>query len=162
MISLSKGKYQIILFLVSTLALLTAYFIQYILGYQPCNLCIIERVPYALTLIVLSLNYRFKNNQNFYSVLLLIIFSFSLLLSIYHLGIEQGLVAESNFCDSGDKSSIISKEDILKSLKEFTVSCKDVALKIFGLSLTTYNIILSLIMLLISFKIYSINNEIKK
>jgi disulfide bond formation protein DsbB len=162
MISLSKEKYQIILFLVSTLALFAAYFIQYILGYQPCNLCIIERVPYALSLIVLLLNYRFKNNQNFYSALLLIIFSFSLLLSIYHLGIEQGLVAESNLCVSDDKSSIISKEAILKSFKEFTVSCKDVALKIFGLSLTTYNIVLSLIMLLISFKIYSINNEIKK
>ena len=162
MISLSKEKYQIVLFLVSTLALFVAYFIQYILGYQPCNLCNIERVPYALTLIVLLLNYKFKDNQNFYSILLLIIFSFSLLLSIYHLGIEQGLVAESNLCISVDKSSIISKEAILNSLKQFTVSCKDVALKIFGLSLTTYNIFLSLIMLLISFKIYLINNEIKK
>ena len=36
------------------------------------------------------------------------------------------------------------------------------AFKIFDLSLTTYNMLISIIMLLISLKIYLINNEIKK
>ena len=54
------------------------------------------------------------------------------------------------------------KEDILKSLQELSISCKDVAFKIFGLSLTSYNMIASLIMLLITTKIYLINNDLKK
>ena len=54
------------------------------------------------------------------------------------------------------------KDEILNSLQEIRISCKDVAFRIFDLSLTTYNMMLSLIMFLISMKIYIINNGIKK
>ena len=75
--------------------------------------------------------------------------------------IEQGLIPESSVCESNNSGLLITKDDILKSLQEITVNCKDVAFNIFGLSLTTYNILISLIMTFISIKIYFINNEIK-
>ena len=156
-----KEKYLQILFILSILILLAAYVIQYILGYQPCNLCLIERVPYALAIIVLILNYKFKKDQIFFSVLLLMIFFFSFIISVYHLSIEQGFISESVLC-STNNTDLITKEDILKSLQNFNVSCKDVAFKIFGLSLTTYNIFISILMFLISAKIYYINYDIKK
>ena len=162
MVNLKNKTYVAILFLISLVVLLTAYTIQYLFGYQPCKLCLIERIPYVLSLIILILNYRFKNNQIFFSVLLSLVFIFSLLISIYHFGIEQGFITESNVCGYNEKGSLITKEAVLKSLKEVTVNCKDVAFKVFGLSLTTYNIIISLIMFLISAKIYLINNENKK
>jgi disulfide bond formation protein DsbB len=162
MVKLKKETYLALLFWISLSTLLVAYAIQHILGFQPCNLCLIERIPYALSLIVLVLNYKFKSDQTFYSVLLLLIFLFSLLLSLYHLGIEQGLIAESNVCKSNNIGSLTTKDAVLKSLQEITVSCKDVAFKIFDLSLTTYNIMLSLIMFLMSIKIYFINNDSKK
>jgi disulfide bond formation protein DsbB len=161
MFNLKKETYLKILFLLSFIILLTAYVVQYLLGYQPCNLCILERVPYALTLIILILNFKFKKNQVFYSVLLVLIFTFSILISLYHLGIEQGLVDESNICESKN-IGLITKEELLKSLQEIKISCKDVAFKIFGFSLTTYNMIVSILMFLISTKIYLINNGIKK
>ena len=65
MINFKKETYLKILSLLSFVILLSAYFIQYFLGYQPCHLCIIERVPYALSLAVLLLNYKFKNDQIF-------------------------------------------------------------------------------------------------
>ena len=159
--NLKKEHYLLILFSLSFLILITAYAIQYIFGYQPCNLCIIERIPYTLGIIILILSYKFKKDQVFYSVLLLLIFLFSFLISLYHLGIEQGLIDESSVCESGSLN-LITKESVLKSLQEIRISCKDVTFRIFGLSLTTYNMIISVIMFLISVKIYLINNDIKK
>ena len=161
MVNLKKETYLKILFLFSFNILLIAYAVQYLLGYQPCNLCIIERIPYALTLIIIILNYKFKKDQIFYSILLLLVFSFSILISFYHLGIEQGFIEESNVCESKN-FGLITKEELLSSLQQIKVSCKDVAFKIAGLSLTTYNMIASILMFLISAKIYLINNDIKK
>ena len=158
MVKLKKETYQRLLFFISFLVLLFAYAIQYLLGYQPCHLCLIERIPYFLALVILILDYKFKKDKIFYSVLLLLVFMFSFLISIYHFGIEQGLITESNVCGSNSINLLITKDDILESLQKITVSCKDVAFTIFGLSLTTYNIIISLIMFLMSVKIFFINN----
>tara|TARA_Y100000389_G_C17376498_1_gene471938 strand:+ start:644 stop:1117 length:474 start_codon:yes stop_codon:yes gene_type:complete len=157
MFNLKKETYLRLLFLLSFTILFIAYFIQYFLGFQPCNLCIIERVPYILSLVVLICFYLFKKDLIFYNILLLLIFSFSFLISFYHLGIEQEFFNESNLCIS-TVSDLITKEEILKSLQGINISCKDVTFKIFGFSLTSYNIIISIFMFLISIKIYLIND----
>ena len=68
MANLKKETYLKILFLLSFIILITAYTIQYLLGYQPCKLCIIERIPYILAIIILILNYNFKKKEIFFSV----------------------------------------------------------------------------------------------
>jgi disulfide bond formation protein DsbB len=161
MINFKQETYLKVLFLLSFSVLLAAYAIQYLLGYQPCNLCLMERVPYILSLIIIILSYRYKKNQVFYSILLLQIFTFSFLISLYHGGIEQGLIGESSVCAS-NYIELTTKDEILRSLQNFKVNCKDVAFKVFGLSLTTYNIIISILMFLMSVKIYLISNETKK
>lgn len=161
MINLKKDKYLQIIFILSLIVLVFAYSIQYILGYQPCSLCIIERIPYVLAMIIILLNNKFKNDQVFYSILLLLVFLFSFVISLYHLGIEQGLIDESSICKSNNMN-LITKNEILNSLKEIRISCKDVAFKIFDLSLTTYNMFISILMFLISTKIYLISNDTKR
>ncbi len=156
-----KENYLQILFIISVIALSVAYIIQYILDYQPCNLCLIERIPYGIAIIILVLNYNFRRDQLFYNILLVQNFSFLFLISLYHLGIEQGIIEESTVCISKNLD-LITKEDILNSLQELRISCKDVAFKIFGLSLTTYNVLISLFMLLLSIKIFLLNYDIKK
>ncbi len=145
MIYFSKNSYLIFIFLISLVALFSAFFIEYILGYQPCYLCKIERIPYALSIIILLLNFKFNYLEKFFLILLIFIFIFSTLISIYHFGIEQGFIKESILCDLKNASEILSKEEILKDLQEKKSNCKDVTFTIFGLSLTTLNIILSLI-----------------
>ena len=88
-------------------------------------------------------------------------FSFSIIISIYHLGIEQGFIDESTVCAT-DNLDLLTKDAVLNSLNEISISCKDVAFKIFGFSLTTYNIIMSILLLILSIKIYLISNDIKK
>jgi disulfide bond formation protein DsbB len=143
-----------IIFLVSIVALASAFFIEYILGHQPCNLCIFERIPYLLAIIIILLNFKFNQFEKFFILLLVIVFLFGAILSLYHLGIEQGFIQESFFCDLKSGSNLLSKEEILKQLQEKNVSCKDVTFKIFGLSLTSYNILISLLLSISVGKIY--------
>ena len=161
MFNLKKENYLLILFILSILVLATAFIIEYGFGYQPCNLCLIERIPYGLAILILILNYNFKKDQTFFSILLILVFSFSIIISVYHFGIEEGLIEESKVCAS-KSLNLLTKEEVLKSLEELNISCKNVAFRIFGLSLTTYNIFISILMLSISKKIFSLNNAIKK
>ena len=154
---MTKVKNKIILNLIllfSIFALLTAYFIQYVLDHQPCNLCLIERVPYILTIIIITLTLIFKKFEKICLIILALIFVSAMFISIYHFGIEQGFINESLVCDLKNKSDSLTTEDLLKELKEKTISCKDVTFKIFGLSLATINIIISLILSIIITKIF--------
>ena len=154
MLNLIQKNYIRIIFLVSFVALISAYFIEYVLGHQPCNLCLMERIPYAVALVIVIFNYKFNHLEKYFILLLSIVFLASTLLSLYHLGIEQGFIQESMVCDLKSGSNLLSKEDILKQLQEKSVSCKDVTFKIFGLSLTTYNILISLLITIYTTKIY--------
>jgi len=154
MVKNSKNLLIKLILLISIIALISAFFIEYILGHQPCNLCILERIPYFLAIIVILLNYKFIEFEKFFILFLTIIFLFGTVLSLYHLGIEQGLIQESLFCDLKSGSNLLSKEEILKQLQEKSVSCKDVTFKMFGLSLTSYNILISILITFSAGKIY--------
>jgi len=154
MVKNSKNLSIKFIFLVSIIALVSAFFIEYFLGHQPCNLCVLERIPYFLGIIIVLLNYKFIQFERFFMLLLTIIFFAGTILSLYHLGIEQGFIQESLVCDLKNGSYLLSKEEILKQLQEKSVSCKDVTFKIFGLSLTSYNILISLLITISAGKIY--------
>ena len=154
MVKNSKNLLIKLILLISIIALISAFFIEYILGHQPCNLCILERIPYFLAIIVILLNYKFIEFEKFFILFLTIIFLFGTVLSLYHLGIEQGLIQESLVCDLKSGLNLLSKEEILKQLQEKSVSCKDVTFKIFGLSLTSYNILISILITFSAGKIY--------
>ena len=154
MVENSKNLLIKLIFLISIIALVSAFFIEYVLGHQPCNLCILERIPYLLAIIIILLNFKFSHYEKFFILLLSIIFLAGTIISLYHLGIEQGFVQESLVCDLKSGSNLLSKEEILKQLQEKNVSCKDVTFKIFGLSLTSYNILISLLITVSTGKIY--------
>ena len=130
----------------SILTLSIAYFIQYVLGHKPCNLCIIERIPYIATTILISLIFILNRYQKIISSLILIFFIFGAVVSFYHFGIEQGFFSESLVCDLGN-SRLLNKEELLNQLKKTEiVSCKDVTFRFLGLSLATINTVISLIL----------------
>ena len=130
----------------SILSLSIAYFIQYVLGHKPCNLCIIERIPYIAAIILISLIFILNRYQKIISSLILIFFIFGAVVSFYHFGIEQGFFSESLVCDLGNGQPL-NKEDLLNQLKKTEiVSCKDVTFRFLGLSLATINTVISLIL----------------
>ena len=147
--------YLKIIFLISLISIISAFFIEYVLGHQPCNLCLIQRIPYGLSIILIILYYFLNKGQQFIILLLTLIFFFSFMISFYHFGIEQGFFEESSVCAMKNSSNIISKEELLKQLQEKTINCKDVTFRIFGFSLTTFNVIISLILIILLTKIFN-------
>tara|TARA_B100002052_G_scaffold153826_1_gene140202 strand:+ start:252 stop:731 length:480 start_codon:yes stop_codon:yes gene_type:complete len=130
----------------SILSLSIAYFIQYILGHKPCNLCIIERIPYIAGIILISLIFILNRYQKLISSLILIFFVFGAVVSFYHFGIEQGFFSESLICELSNNEPL-NKEELLNQLKKVEIiSCKDVTFRFLGLSLATINTIISLIL----------------
>ena len=162
MFNFSINTYLKIIFFISLILILSALFIEHVLGHQPCNLCLMQRIPYGLSIILIFLNYFLKKDQKFVIMLLALIFSFSFFISFYHFGIEQGFFEESAVCGLNNTTEIISKEEILKQLQTKTVNCKDVTFRIFGFSLTTFNMFISLILVFLLVKIFRNYEKFKK
>ncbi len=159
MFNIKAEFYLKIIFLFSFIALISAFFIEHILGHQPCNLCLIERIPYGLSIMIIMAIFLIKKNQKSLVLLLIFTFIFSLIISFYHFGIEQGFFEESSICGVKSFTESITKEDLLKQLSEKTISCRDVTFRIFGLSLTSINIVISLLFIITLLKIF---NEYEK
>ena len=130
----------------SILSLSIAYFIQYILGHKPCNLCLIERIPYLSAIILVALIFIVKRFEKTFSGIILIFFIFGAIISFYHVGIEQGFFSESLVCNLGNSGADLSKEQLLKQLENAPISCKEVTFRFLGLSLATINTIISVIL----------------
>ena len=148
-----KNKFLLNLILCfSVFALFTAYFIQYILGHLPCNLCLIERIPYVLAIITIIISFIFKKHEKIYLFFISAIFISATLISAYHVGIEQGFIEESLVCDLISQNNNLTTEDVLNQLKKKTISCKEITFKILGLSLATINTIISFVLSIILIK----------
>jgi disulfide bond formation protein DsbB len=154
MVEINKTIVIKLIFIICVVALTSAFFIEHILGHQPCNLCILERIPYLLAIIIIIINYKFTHLEKHLLLLIILIFIGSTILSLYHLSIEQGFIEESLVCDLKNGSNLLSKEDILNQLQEKNVNCKDVTFKILGLSLTSYNVLISLLITISTVKIF--------
>ena len=130
----------------SVLSLSIAYFIQYVLGHKPCNLCIIERIPYIVAIILISIIFIINKYEKIISSIILIFFIFGTAVSFYHFGIEQGFFSESLICELTN-SNALNKEELLNQLKKAEIiSCKNVTFRFLGLSLATINTIISVIL----------------
>ena len=154
---MSQIRNKIILNLIlifSAFAILAAYFIQYVLNHQPCNLCLIERIPYIFSIIIILICLFTQKFEKVVLTILSLTFFTATLLSFYHFGIEQGFIKESLVCDLNISNNELSKEAILNQLKKVPISCKDVTFKIFGLSLATFNIFFSLVLCAITTKLF--------
>ena len=143
----------VILFFVS-LVLISAFVIEYGLGHQPCNLCLYERIPYILSILLIIKILFFKKYEKITLFILFLIFIASAVLAFYHFGIEQGFFSESFVCKVGDLSGTLSKEQLLEQLNKNSISCKDVSFRVLGLSLATINTILSIMLSVIFLKLY--------
>ena len=130
----------------SILSLSIAYFIQYILGHKPCNLCLIERIPYIASVILISLLFILNRFKKIIAIILFLFFIFGAIISFYHVGIEQGFFSESFVCNLSSSQDNLTAKQLLKQLENTPVSCKEVTFRLLGLSLATINTIISVIL----------------
>ena len=145
---LTIKKFYLLIFLISIISLLGAVFIENVLEQSPCRLCLYQRIPYLFSIFICFFGFNYYKNF-LWIYLLLILFIISAILSGYHVGIENSIFEEFSGCTS-ENINITNKLDLLNNLKKTMPSCKNVDFKLFGLSLATINLIISLIISAIS------------
>ncbi len=138
----------------SVFSILFAFYVEYVLEHKPCNLCLLQRLPYILSIILIILVTIFKNLERLLFLFLSLIFLLGSLLALYHVGIERSLISESYICGNGIDTSSTDKTEILNQLENKVISCKNVTFTIFGLSLATINTFISAVIATITLKIF--------
>ena len=146
-LGINKKFYFLGIFLISLLSLIIALYIEYVMGIKPCKLCLYQRIPYLILLLISFLGYMYIKRP-LWIYLSLLVFFLSIIISGYHVGIENGIFEELKVCKNN--LDILSKEDLLNSLKNQNIPCKEVPIKLFGLSLATINLILSLTVVVVT------------
>ena len=137
-----------------TTALVSVFIIEHALNYLPCKLCIYERIPYFISIVLIIKIIFVKKYEKVTLLLLSFVFLASAVLAFYHFGIEQSFFSESSACSTKDLNKILSKEALIEELKLNSISCKDVSFKILGFSLAAINTIFSVVLSVIFIRFY--------
>tara|TARA_B100001250_G_scaffold177964_1_gene152960 strand:- start:1288 stop:1764 length:477 start_codon:yes stop_codon:yes gene_type:complete len=149
-IFLNKKKFYLFILFYSLFAILFALYVEHILMYKPCKLCIYQRIPYIAAIFISFVGYNYYKNDKIL-ILSIIIFLISLLISGYHYGIENNIFEEFTGCTT-NTLGIMNKEELLKSLNNSIPSCKEVNFKILGISLAGINFLFSLLIIIYSLR----------
>ena len=154
MLKQTNNIFLIVILAIISLTTISALITQYWLGHEPCKLCLYQRIPYFLSILLIIKILFIKKYEKITLLILFLVFMSSAALAFYHFGIEQGFFNESLACATGDLSKTLSKEEILEQLKQQNISCKDVSFKILGLSLAAINTIFSLVLSVIFVRLF--------
>ena len=149
--NLNLKNYFLLIFLLSIFSLLSAIYIEFALNQKPCKLCIYQRIPYVVAIFIYFLGISLKNNYT-WLLLIFFVFVFSSLISGYHFGIENNIFKEFSGC-TNQSIDLLDKSKILESLNKNVPNCKEVNFKIFGFSLATINLFISIIISLYTLKL---------
>ncbi|MFN8015767.1 MAG: disulfide bond formation protein B [Acidimicrobiia bacterium] len=101
--SVISGKTKLLLWLVPTVAMLFSLYFSEFLGWQPCNLCWIQR-GFIYSLSFLMLVYYFKSYKTIRYVAY-VFATFSSIVSTYHVLLEKYPNLESATCDPNNPCS---------------------------------------------------------
>ena len=148
----SLKKYFLLIFCISIFSLLSVIYIEFVLNQKPCKLCVYQRIPYIVTIFICFLGFTSQKKINWLFFLTLVFISSSFL-SGYHVGIENGIFSEFSGC-SNTNINLIDKTDIINSLNDSMLSCKEINFRIFDLSLATINLFISIIISVYSAKLF--------
>ena len=145
-----KNFYLVILF-ISLISIISALYIEYILQYEPCKLCIYQRLPYIAAIFISIVGFNYSTNDKIL-IITIMVFAISAIISGYHFGIENNLIQEISSC-TNNSLDVSNKSKLLESLnKSMPVDCKDATFKILGISLAAINTILSILIVIFSIR----------
>ena len=137
-----QRKLFLTLLIFKALIILSAIYIEYILKVPACNLCLYQRIPYYLSILILFYIVFNKSTNIILIISLAILMFVNIVLSIYHVGVEQQIISEPMICRSN--SNIQNVDQLLENLKNNTfISCKDVNFTFLGFSLASINVLIS-------------------
>lgn len=136
---------------VSAGALGVAYTAQYAFGVEPCRLCLYQRVPYAGSglLAILALGLPSEGRARAWAVALCaVLFLAGAVIAFHHVGVERHWWASAASCAAGggEVAEMTLEEMKARLLAPAEKPCDVVDWALFGLSMATYNVAVSLAM----------------
>ena len=137
-ISLGSISFSMILF---------ALISEYVFGFTPCSLCLIQRYPHILVAVTSVWLIFFRTHNVFLYPVNTLVMALSIILAFYHVGVEQSIFQGPQSCSSSSLSLVSEKsaETLLKEiLNTSVVRCNEVIWSFMGLSMATWNLILSI------------------
>ncbi|MCA0996444.1 disulfide bond formation protein B [Alloyangia pacifica] len=126
----------------SAALLLGAIGSQFIGGLAPCHLCILQRWPHAIAVVIGALALAFRAR------LLPLLGALAALttsgIGIYHTGVERGWWEGPTTCTSGPIGGMSADELLNQIMDAPLVRCDEVAWQFLGLSMASWNAVISL------------------
>jgi disulfide bond formation protein DsbB len=150
-----RTRDSVFLILLASVAILASVFIaQYGFGLEPCELCLSQRFPYAVTIALSALALALKlDEKKLGAVLWLCALAFAVGtgLALYHAGVEQHWWAGPTACTAGS-GTVTSVEDLAAMLSKPAnlPQCDQPAWLLFGVSMAGYNVLASLVLTVFS------------
>ena len=144
---------------ISMSMILFALISEYVFGFTPCSLCLIQRYPHMLVAITSIWLVFFRTHDRFMYPLNTLIMAFSIILASYHVGVEQGIFQGPQSCSSSNLSSVSEKSAealLIDILNTSVVRCNEVTWSFMGLSMASWNLIMS-IALFVGWTVSSVN-----
>ena len=155
MLKQTNNIFLFVILAIISLTTISTLIIQHWLGHEPCKLCLYERIPYFLSILLIIRIIFIEKYKKITLLILFLVFMCSTVLAFYHFGIEQGFFSESLACTTGDLSKTLSKEELLQQLKQNSMGCKNVSFRMLGLSLAAINTIFSLVLSVIFLRLFT-------
>ena len=143
--------------LFSVVALTSALIAEYYFDLQPCAMCLKQREPYYVIILsfILVMILKWQDKIWFY-VGVQIVCIYGLFYSLWHVGIENKILAGPSTCSGGlniSTNTLSLKEQIISKA---VINCEEVAWSIFGLSAATMNSLILFLIFIIN-AIYIVN-----
>ena len=120
---------------------------EYVFGFSPCYLCLIQRYPHIFVAITSIWLIFFRTHKFFIYPINTLVMALSIILASYHVGVENGIFEGPQSCSSSNLSLVSEKsaEALLKDiLNTSVVRCNEVTWSFISLSMAAWNLILSI------------------
>ena len=129
----------------SALALGLALVAQYGYGLHPCDLCLYQRVPYGLIMLVGAVGLRVSKpkTQRLLLALCAALFLADAVIAAYHTGVELGIFTGPSACSGTAKPGQTLEELRAAILHAPLVSCAQAMAYFLGLSMAAWNAIVA-------------------
>ena len=150
--------------LFSVVAIASALIAEYYFDLQPCAMCLKQREPYYIIIagFILVMILKWQDKIWFY-VGVQIVSIYGLFYSLWHVGIENKILAGPSSCSGGLNISTNTSSLKEQIISKAVINCEEVAWSIFGLSAATMNSLLLFLIFIINaiyiVKIYGIKKE---
>jgi disulfide bond formation protein DsbB len=134
--------------LFSFFAILSAFFMQYVLGHAPCKLCTYQRIPYYVIILIGMATLFFHKIIKLSFLLLILLLIAEFLISNYHTLSTYEIINYSG-CQSVEIPNDINQLKEALMSDTLVVNCSNANLEYFGIPLSIYNSFFSLMFLIV-------------